>query len=261
MTKPPLPEAVGAAATDVKPRTDDNLQLPLWAQLKVWLMSQITSGELPPHAQLPSEADLCRRFGVSRTVVREALKQLVMEQRIYKMQGKGSFVSEPRTDQDFVGSTMSFTSDLQRSGHIVTRQLLNQSLRAPTEEEARLLQLTDEETEVVELDRVLCVDGEPRTRVLAVLRASAVPGLAAAPMGNRSLYQTLQQRYGIFLKKAERWISAANADEDSAALLKIEPGSAVLNIQSVSTDQNGRCIELYFAQHRTDKARLHFFIK
>jgi len=261
MTKPPSLEAGAAAVTDVVSRSDDNLRLPLWAQLKVWLTTQIASGELPPHSQLPSEADLCRRFGVSRTVVREALKQLVMEQRIYKMQGKGSFVSEPRTDQDFVGSTMSFTSDLQRSGHIVTRQLLNQTLRAPSDEEARLLQLPDEETEVVELDRVLYVDGEPRTRVLAVLLASAVPGLAAAPMGNRSLYQTLQQRYGIFLKKAERWISAANADAETAALLQIEPGSAVLNIQSVSTDQNDRRVELYLAQHRTDKARLHFFIK
>lgn len=261
MTKPPLPEAAGGAATEILPRSDDNLRLPLWAQLKVWLMGQIASGELPPHAQLPSEADLCRRFSVSRTVVREALKQLVMEQRIYKMQGKGSFVSEPRADQDFVGSTMSFTSDLQRSGHIVTRQLLNQSLRAPTDEEIRLLRLTEDETEVVELDRVLCVDGEPRTRVFAVLRASAVPGLAAAPIGTRSLYQTLQQRYGIVLKKAERWISAANADAETASLLNIEAGSAVLNIQSVSTDQNGRQIELYFAQHRTDKARLHFYIK
>jgi GntR family transcriptional regulator len=261
MTKPPLPDIAGAANTDVVSRSDDNLRLPLWAQLKVWLMTQIASGELPPHTQLPSEAELCRRFGVSRTVVREALKQLVMEQRIYKMQGKGSFVSEPRTDQDFVGSTMSFTSDLQRSGHIVTRQLLNQCLRQPNDEEARLLQLTDDEAEIVEIDRVLFVDGEPRTRVTAVLRASAVPGLAATPMGNRSLYQTLQQRYGIVLKKAERWVSAANSDADTASLLNIEPGSAILNIQSVSTDQNGRRIELYFAQHRTDKSRLHFFIK
>ncbi|WP_108263285.1 GntR family transcriptional regulator [Mangrovicoccus ximenensis] len=261
MKKPPLPDTIDRAPAASPDREDGGPRLPLWAQLKSWMLGQIASGALSPHDKLPSEAELCARFGVSRTVVREALKQLVSEQRIYKMQGKGSFVSAPRTDQDFVGSTMSFTADLQRSGHVVTRRVLNQALRSADEEEARLLKLGEAETDVVELDRILIVDGEPRTRVVALLRASAVPGLAEAPMGGRSLYQTLQQRYGIVLQKAERWISAENADAETAGLLEIAPQTAVLNIQSVSVDQTGRPVELYYAQHRTDKGRLHFFIK
>ena len=259
MRKPPLPD--GTIDHPAPGSAGDDLRLPLWAQLKAWLLNQIASGGLAPHDKLPSEAELCARFGVSRTVVREALKQLVSEQRIYKMQGKGSFVSAPRTDQDFVGSTMSFTADLQRSGHIVTRRVLNQAQLLATEEEARLLRLGEAETAIIELDRILIVDDEPRTRVLAILRASAVPGLAEAPVGARSLYQTLQQRYGIVLQKAERWISAENADAETAALLDIPAGTAILNIQSVSVDQTGRPVELYYARHRTDKSRLHFFIK
>ncbi len=62
---------------------------PLWSQVKTALMTLITTEKLSEHARLPSEAELCEHFGVSRTVVREALNQLVFERVIYKLQGKG----------------------------------------------------------------------------------------------------------------------------------------------------------------------------
>lgn len=49
--------------------------------------ARILNGEFPPGALLPNEAEWCRRFGVSRTAVREAIKMLM---------GKGLILSRPR---------------------------------------------------------------------------------------------------------------------------------------------------------------------
>lgn len=228
---------------------------PLWAQLKHLLGERIARGELKPHDRLPSEAELCRVHGVSRTVVREALNQLVSERRIYKMQGKGSFVSSPRGQQDFVGSNVSFTSDVEGAGHVVTRRVLSLRLRAADAEDMRKLDMP-EGGEVVELDRVLCVDGAPRTLVVSVLNAAMTPGLERIDMENRSLYETLRRRYGIVMAGAERWLDAQNADARAAVLLEVAEGAALLGIESIGIDQAGAPVEHYRALHRTDASRL-----
>ena len=87
---------------------DRQADAPLWLQLRLHLKRQIEDGVLSPGEQLPSEAELCERFSVSRTVVREALGQLVVDGRIYKIKGKGAFVSKRKSDEEFVGTTMGF---------------------------------------------------------------------------------------------------------------------------------------------------------
>lgn len=58
------------------------------------LLDQIRTGKLGPGAQLPTEAELCLSFEVSRTVVREAIARLRSEGLVVPRQGKGVFVSE-----------------------------------------------------------------------------------------------------------------------------------------------------------------------
>jgi GntR family transcriptional regulator len=255
-----VPDPATAAVEPLR-RSPEEGSSPLWAQLKARVLEMISTRNLAAHDQLPSEAELCRAFGVSRTVVREALNQLVMERRVYKMQGKGSFVAEPTMHQDFIGTTISFTTDFVGTSQIVSRRVLLHDLRTATPEEARKLNLAEDDLRLVTLDRILCVDEEPRTRVTALIRANAAPGFETFSMENRSLYETLRRRYGIILIRAERWIEALNADAENAGLLDVDPGSPLLGIESISYDQTGVAVELYTALHRTDRARLHFIVK
>jgi GntR family transcriptional regulator, transcriptional repressor for pyruvate dehydrogenase complex len=64
------------------------------------LKDRVLAGELVPGAKLPSEAELISAFGVSRTVVREAVSRLQAEGLVETFQGRGSFVlavPEPST--------------------------------------------------------------------------------------------------------------------------------------------------------------------
>jgi GntR family transcriptional regulator len=68
----------------------------LYSIVKDKIADLIKSGEYAVGEQLPTELALCEQFQVSRTTVRLALQQLELEGRIYRVQGKGTFVSKPK---------------------------------------------------------------------------------------------------------------------------------------------------------------------
>lgn len=60
--------------------------------LEAELLKDIRAGFFGPEGRLPSENELSKRFGVSRPIVREALKRLRDDGLIHSRQGAGSFV-------------------------------------------------------------------------------------------------------------------------------------------------------------------------
>ncbi|MDR6953952.1 GntR family transcriptional regulator [Ancylobacter sp. 3268] len=239
---------------------DNGSGLPLWSQLKSALLTLIVTEKLPENARLPSESELCEIFGVSRTVVREALNQLVSERVIYKLQGKGAFVAPKRDDHGFLGSNIGFSGELHHTNHSVSRAILRQELVKPDERVRQMLGVGAHES-VVALDRVLSVDGMPRILVYTFINLRLAPGFEQVPMQNRSLYDTLSRRYGIAMKRAERWLEAASATPEQAELLGIPAGAPVIAIESVTYMQTDEAVEYYTAVYRTDQARLHFIVK
>lgn len=65
------------------------------------LMQLIRGKELPPGSRLPSEMSMADRFGVSRTVIREAVSRLKSEGLVESRQGSGVFVREENTQAPF----------------------------------------------------------------------------------------------------------------------------------------------------------------
>ena len=67
---------------------------PLYYQIKNILKSRILSNELRGNGRLPTEAELCMEYNVSRVTVRQALSELMKDGLIYRDRGKGTFVTE-----------------------------------------------------------------------------------------------------------------------------------------------------------------------
>ncbi|MGN6144848.1 MAG: FadR/GntR family transcriptional regulator [Mesorhizobium sp.] len=74
---------------------------PLSTVVAEGLSEKIRSGALQPGAQLPTEAELCVEYDVSRTVVREAVARLRSEGLVVPQQGRGMFVSETPAARNF----------------------------------------------------------------------------------------------------------------------------------------------------------------
>lgn len=85
---------ISPAAAARRPRS-------LATALVVEFGSRIRDGRLRAGARLPTEAGLMAEFGVSRTVVREALSQLQAAGRVVTRHGIGSFVAAPGEAQNF----------------------------------------------------------------------------------------------------------------------------------------------------------------
>jgi GntR family transcriptional repressor for pyruvate dehydrogenase complex len=67
---------------------------PLYQRVMQQIQHLIVTGELKPGDKLPSEAELCEQFGVSRTVIREATRSLVERGLLSAEPGRGTFVTE-----------------------------------------------------------------------------------------------------------------------------------------------------------------------
>ena len=71
---------------------DRNSPVPLYHQLKTLIQERITSGQWGPGDRIPTEKELCQRYGISRSPVRQALNQLALEGTLIRRPGVGTFV-------------------------------------------------------------------------------------------------------------------------------------------------------------------------
>lgn len=67
---------------------------PLYFQLKNIIKTKILSNKFQSQKRLPSEAELCSEYGVSRATSRQALSELEKEGLIYRLRGKGTFITD-----------------------------------------------------------------------------------------------------------------------------------------------------------------------
>lgn len=232
---------------------------PLWLQLKRAIASAIDDRRLPPDSHLPSEHTLCRLFGVSRTVVREALAELANEGSIVKIKRRGVFVARPKADQDFPGSNIGFHAEMTAKGYKVTSRIFSHMRGAPTAREREMLALPPG-AEIVRLRRLAYADGRPGVLSTLSLPAHRVPGLESIDLTDRSLYATLRERYGLTVRSSERWLDAVLPTGEQAELLEITPQTPVIAMESVARLANGQPIEYYTAFYNSRFGRIHIAV-
>jgi GntR family transcriptional regulator len=76
--------------------------IPYYIQLMDILKEKVQTGVWAPGDQIPGEQDLCEIYGVSRTVVRQALLELELEGVINRRKGKGTFIALPKINEGLV---------------------------------------------------------------------------------------------------------------------------------------------------------------
>ena len=84
------------SANDLAPRDTlqiENRVVPLYHQIQQLIRHRVAKNHYSPGSQIPSEHELGRELKVSRVTIREALRELVRENLLVKVQGKGTFVA------------------------------------------------------------------------------------------------------------------------------------------------------------------------
>jgi GntR family transcriptional regulator len=238
---------------------DPASRLPLYAQLEQIIEHQLASGELGPGDMLPTEAQLCEQFGVSRPVVRQALSGFVARGRLYRLRGKGTYVSGAPLAERLLRPTLGFFDDLAAAGVEVSNDLVGIEPVAAQAGLAESLALAPGGG-CVRIERLRRIDGEiaafMRSFIPDSLHPQLLTRLRSCDFAHSSLSRVLEQATGIRPHAGHRWVQAVVADAEVAGHLGVGEGVALLYVESVEDDERGRRIEYSQAWHRGDRTRL-----
>ncbi|HST16443.1 MAG TPA: GntR family transcriptional regulator [Gaiellaceae bacterium] len=194
--------------------------------------------ELDQHASLPSDAQLCEEFGVSRMTARGAVQRLVQEGLVYRVPGRGTFVAPARANRT-ASHILSFSDEMRRRGKVPSSRIVEQKRRPATADEARRL-ATDE---VFVLRRVREADGEPVALETAVFPAERVAHILDGDLGSESVFAALASA-GVVPTAGRADIGAEAAGLGDAKLLAVKRGEPLLVERRLIVDQHGAPLEL-----------------
>jgi GntR family transcriptional regulator len=220
---------------------------PLYVQIRDTLRSQIQSHAYPPGALLPTEEELQARYGVSRSVVRQALGELADLGLILRQRGRGSVVVPSSTHRRRASQAGGLRQQLAASG----RELRTDVLTLAAQEAPALATEALGTDDTWYLERRRLIDGEPAVYMRTWLPRSVFPHLTADGLDGGSLHDWMRTQ-GFEPAGGPRQVSAVPADETVAAQLHTAPGAAVLLLEGVTQDALGRGLEWFTAWHASD---------
>src|SRR5450755_1719862 len=234
---------------DVSPSGEP--RVPKYYLLKQHLLDMTRT--LPPGSPVPPERTLSVEFGTSRTTVRQALQELVVEGRLERIQGKGTFVAKPKVAQEL--RLTSYTEDMRAQGLEPTSTLLEIGYVLADEILAERLAIK-RNARVLRIERLRLANGEPMAIETTHLAGQRYPGLRRLLARSTSLYAVLAQEYGIELLDAEETIETVPAPPREAHLLGTDVGlpfaaTEPLRDQTQATQFHGQVMRVRRRAHRS----------
>ena len=225
-------------------------QLPLYEQVKNQLVQQIQSGQYPALSQLPSEYELSDLFTVSRITIRQALHKLVQEGLIFKVHGKGTFVSKPKAYQN-ISHLQGFAEAMASTGHQIINKVISTRFVEASLKVASKLKLPVK-SQVFEVKRVRLLNDEPVSYELTYLPQVLGKKLLDHKIDFTStdIFRFFEEILDVGLAYADLNIDAINADEELANLLAIKVNTPILRVERLTHDAQKRPIDyeyLYFS--------------
>ncbi len=234
------------------PPINRNSSEPIYLQLRNALLQAIQDGRLAPHQRVPSERELSEAMGISRMTARQALQTLINDGYLYTVPGKGTFVScAPKIEQN-LQRLSGFTQEVRSQGLIPGSKVLSVTSVEADDHSAHNLDVSPG-TLLICITRQRLVNDDPVAVESAYLVHARFPGLGDIDFSTNSLYDVLENRYGIRLTRALQVIEAQEADEDIAPLLGIEPHKPVLAMERITYADDERPVEYVHSYYRADR--------
>lgn len=233
---------------------DRNNSVPLYLQVKQWMVDKMDSGEWKDGDMIQPERALAENFGVNRLTVRQAITELVSEGRVVRTRGRGTFVSSPKIHQP-LGQLTSFTEDMRRLGMVASSHVVKLEIREATPHEQTMLALPPQ-GQVFELHRLRLADGIPMALENAVLCYDLCERLTEVSFAElQSLYVALAEKCGLELVRAQQTMEALIPPQHVAHLLKSPEGAPVLKMTRKTFTASGAPVEWVTSFYRGDRYR------
>lgn len=223
-------------------------RVPKYYRLKQDLLKQLAA--LDPGQALPSERLLAAQYGTSRTTVRQAFHELVVEGRLERVHGSGTYATSPKVAQRL--QLTSYTEDMLAQGLEPSSRLLEIGTVRADDFLAEKLAIAPG-AKVLRVERLRMANGEPRAIETSHLAAARFPRLRQHLLRVGSLYAALAEAYDVHLDAAEETIETVPARPEEAAILETDVGLPMLMLSRHSFDAKGEPVEWVRSVYRGDR--------
>ena len=224
---------------------------PYYRWLEEILRDDIAQGVYKPGDALPTEHELMRRYNLSSTTVRRAVRDLVLEGWIYRTAGKGTFVKRAKLEERLARLT-SFAEEMQSRSITPQFKLVRAELVMPPYEVRQALKLSAKQQTYL-IERIQIASGEPIAVARGYWCCEIGTRLAEQDLNRIPLYEIVEQVLHIPLVEADESISAASADADLARKLSISRNAPLLVRRRLTYTTEMRPIEFTTTFYRSDQ--------
>jgi GntR family transcriptional regulator len=235
------------------PARRENRIIPLYHQVEQVIRHRIATRQYGSGSQIPSEHELGRELNVSRVTIREALRELVRENLLVKVQGKGTFVApdlpkplQPIKYNGFLEDLYQRVQQLEVVSVTVARVPVPDKVRA-------ILHLPDQTREMVQFKRCRHVKGEPFSFTLNYLPVEIGERIDPAVLKTVPINTVFERDLQIPIVSAEETVEAAPANPEVAEQLRIPVLYPVMHVTRVMITEGDRAFEVVETFYRADK--------
>jgi len=205
---------------------------PLYYHLKQTILKWIEDENYPPGALLPSEKQMQEMFNLSRTTVRNALKELEVDGVIVRCPGRGTFVASTKMESG-PRRLLSFTQEMTADNRKPSSQIISLKKGFPAIKIAKLLKLEPNQT-IWQLERIRFADSIPVATETNYLPAHIVKDLDLEQLKSGSLYTYLETEFNLFITMGKERLEARLANSREAKHLDLPKGSPILYVERLT---------------------------
>jgi GntR family transcriptional regulator len=235
---------------------DKATPIPIYYQLKQILLKLIHEKKLVPGDNIPTEIELSAMFDISRTPIRQAIMELVIEGHLVRKKGRGTFVSNPKIEQRYFQTIIQSFKEMISSEHMPRTEVLELRKMVPIPEDKvyEVFQLQPNE-QVTFLKRLRYADNEPLL-VDEVYISPLCPDfieLGKERIGEEGLYYFLRKDKMTRIMHAIRQVEAITASKSLSRLLQVATGFPIQMITTTGYNEAEQPVEYTTAFFRGDR--------
>ncbi len=212
----------------------------LYLQLVDILYDAIERNELKVGEQLPTEDLLCKQQGVSKSVVRTAMQEMVRKGYVRKIPGKGTFVQKPVEAEGVWLSTLMTEKILDYGSEWETEVIQKMSTSPPLD--LNEFFSVEIKNQVFKIVRLRSINESPVVLETAYVSNDLCPGLPIEDLRASSLFDLIAVKNQIPITRCADSIEITTLEEREAALLKVEEESPALLLDRILYTSNNRVV-------------------
>ncbi|MCC5911024.1 MAG: GntR family transcriptional regulator [Clostridiaceae bacterium] len=228
---------------------------PYYLQIKEILEERIFNNVYPVNSLMPSETTLAEEFDVTRTTIRNALKELKNVGLIYTEKGKGTIIKSPKIEQSLL-NFYSFGREFKDSSHNIGSKVISKEKIVPTLDLIEKLQV-DEKTSLFKIERLRLFNNIPMILETSYIPEDVAQGIIDEDLENKSIYDLLEWKYKVKIAKAQEYIEPKIANVIEAGLLEIPKISPVFYTERITLAAGNKPVELRMSIIRGDKFKFY----